>query len=499
MNYTSTRGTVAVNETYALLHGLAEDGGLYVPALFPTNCLSYNDIKDKPYQEVAAVVLAKLFPCFSEAHLKEMINSAYSDVNFSTRDIAPLHSLLEKVSVLELFHGRTQAFKDMALSLFPYLLVAAKEAEGEDKEVLILTATSGDTGKAALEGFKDVPGTHIQVFYPTDGVSPMQAEQMQKQEGANVNVTAIHGNFDDAQQFLKRLFVDADTAKEVAEKGVMFSSANSINIGRLAPQVVYYVNAYAELVAQGAIHEDEAFNVVVPTGNFGNILAAYYAKKMGIPIGKLICASNQNNVLTDFFRTGTYDMNRPFYTTISPSMDILESSNFERFLYYISGEDSERTAQWMKDLKSTGKLSVNEEEFKRVQANFSGAYVSDEETKAIIEQVYNSYGYLMDPHTAVAMGAYMKELEAHPEDGARHTIIASTAHPFKFPTPICEALDIKVGSTPYESLDNISAVTGVAFPKQLAALKVKSLRFTKAIDKENMKQEILDFVDTFSK
>ena len=275
--------------------------------------------------------------------------------------------------------------------------------------------------------------------------------------------------------------------------------ANSINIGRLAPQVVYYVNAYAELVAQGAIHEDEAFNVVVPTGNFGNILAAYYAKKMGIPIGKLICASNQNNVLTDFFRNGTYDMNRPFYTTISPSMDILESSNFERFLYYISGEDSERTAQWMKDLKSTGKLSVNEEEFKRVQANFSGAYVNDEETKAIIEQVYNSYGYLMDPHTAVAMGAYMKELEAHPEDGARHTIIASTAHPFKFPTPICEALDIKVGSTPYESLDNISAVTGVAFPKQLAALKAKSLRFTKAIDKENMKQEILDFVDTFSK
>lgn len=220
---------------------------------------------------------------------------------------------------------------------------------------------------------------------------------------------------------------------------------------------------------------------------------------MGIPIGKLICASNQNNVLTDFFKTGTYDMNRPFYTTISPSMDILESSNFERFLYYISGEDSERTAQWMKDLKSTGKLSVNEEEFKRVQANFSGAYVNDEETKAIIEQVYNSYGYLMDPHTAVAMGAYMKELETHPEDGARHTIIASTAHPFKFPTPICEALDIKVGSTPYESLDNISAVTGVAFPKQLAALKTKSLRFTKAIDKENMKQEILDFVDTFSK
>lgn len=220
---------------------------------------------------------------------------------------------------------------------------------------------------------------------------------------------------------------------------------------------------------------------------------------MGIPIGKLVCASNQNNVLTDFFENGTYDMNRPFYTTISPSMDILESSNFERFLYYISGEDSERTAGWMKDLKSTGKLTVNEEEFKRVKANFAGAYVSDEETKAIIQQVYNSYGYVMDPHTAVAMGAYMKELEKHPEDGARHTVIASTAHPFKFPTPICEALDIKVGDTPYESLDNISAVTGVAFPKQLEALQSKPLRFTKVIDKENMKQEILDFVNTFSK
>lgn len=499
MKYTSTRSDVTVSETYALLHGLAEDGGLYVPALFPENTLSYQDVADKNYQEIAQVVLGKLFPCFSQEHLKEMINAAYSSANFDTPDIAPLHSLLERLSVLELFHGRTQAFKDMALSLFPYLLVAAKEAEGEDKEVLILTATSGDTGKAALEGFKDVKGTHIQIFYPTDGVSPMQKEQMQKQEGANVNVTAIYGNFDDAQQFLKRLFVDKETAQEVAHKGVMFSSANSINIGRLAPQVVYYVATYAELVATGAIHEDEAFNVVVPTGNFGNILAAYYAKKMGIPIGKLICASNKNNVLTDFFKDGSYDMNRPFYTTISPSMDILESSNFERFLYYISGEDSERTAGWMKDLKTTGKLTVNEDEFKRVQANFSGAYVDDEETKAIIEQVYNSYGYLLDPHTAVAMGAYMKELEKDPAIGTRHTVIAATAHPFKFPSPICQALDIQEGHTPYESLENISAVTGVSFPKQLAALKTKELRFTKAINKEDMKQEILSFVDSFAK
>ena len=461
MKYTSTRSHETVSETFALLNGLASDGGLYVPATFPEQCLSYRDVADKSYEEIALVVLSKLFTTFTEAELETMIRSAYNTVNFDTPDMAPMHSLLERVSVLELFHGRTQAFKDMALSLFPYLLVAAKQAEKETKDVLILTATSGDTGKAALEGFKDVPGTHIQVFFPTDGVSPMQQEQMQKQEGAK------------------------------------FSSANSINIGRLAPQVVYYVAAYAELVNTGAIHEDEAFNVVVPTGNFGNILAAYYAKRMGIPVGKLICASNQNNVLADFFSTGIYDMNRPFYTTISPSMDILESSNFERFIYYVSGENAELTSERMKALKAEGKFSVTPEELQAVQKEFAGAYVDDDMTKAVIEQVYNSYGYVMDPHTAVAMGAYMKELETHPEDGHRHTVIASTAHPFKFPTPICEALDIKVGSTPYESLDNISAVTGVGCPKQLAELQHKPLRFTKVIPKESMKEEILSFVDTF--
>lgn len=277
----------------------------------------------------------------------------------------------------------------------------------------------------------------------------------------------------------------------------MFSSANSINIGRLAPQVVYYVATYAHLVDIGAIHKDEAFNVVVPTGNFGNILAAYYAKMMGIPVGKLICASNRNNVLTDFFKTGVYNMNRPFYTTLSPSMDIVESSNFERFLYYISGQDADVTKKRMADLKATGKLSVSETEKKQIDGQFAGVYCNDEETKAIIEQVYNSYGYLLDPHTAVAFGAYMKELHVHPEDGARHTVIAATAHPFKFPPVICQALDIREGDTPYDSLENISAVTGVAFSKPLEALKDKELRFTKVIDKENMRHEILDFIDTF--
>ena len=496
--YQSTRDeNNKVTASQAILQGLATDGGLFTPTSLPEVALDFDALKDASYQEVARLVLSAFLDDFTEEELDYCINSAY-DEKFDIPAIAPVVKLGNQYN-LELFHGSTIAFKDMALSILPYLLTTSAKKQGVDNKIVILTATSGDTGKAAMAGFADVPGTEIIVFYPKDGVSKIQELQMTTQTGNNTHVVAITGNFDDAQQFLKRLFVDKATAEEVAAKGVMFSSANSINIGRLAPQVVYYVNAYAELVAQGAIHEDEAFNVVVPTGNFGNILAAYYAKKMGIPIGKLICASNQNNVLTDFFENGTYDMNRPFYTTISPSMDILESSNFERFLYYISGEDSERTAGWMKDLKATGKLTVNEEEFKRIKTDFAGAYVDDEETKAIIEQVYNSYGYVMDPHTAVAMGAYMKELEKHPEDGARHTVIASTAHPFKFPTPICEALDIKVGETPYESLDNISAVTGVAFPKQLEALQSKPLRFTKAIDKENMKQEILDFVDTFSK
>lgn len=497
MNYKSTRGDKQVSETYALLHGLAEDGGLYVPAHFPSKCLQYKELEDKSYQEIAALVLSKFFDSFKAEALEDMLHGAYSKANFAVPEIISLHSLQERLTVLELFQGRTQAFKDMALSLFPYLLVAAKKAEGEEKEILILTATSGDTGKAALEGFKDVAGTHIQVFYPTDGVSPMQQEQMQKQEGANVCVTAIRGNFDDAQQFLKRLFVDQEVNKLVQEKGVLFSSANSINIGRLAPQVVYYVATYAELVATGAIHEDEAFNVVVPTGNFGNILAAYFAKRMGVPIGTLLCASNKNNVLTDFFETGIYDMERPFFTTLSPSMDILESSNFERFLYFMVEENAKRTTELMQELKATGKLQVTPEELKLVQRDFVAAYVDDEETTAIIEQVYNSFGYLMDPHTAVAMGAYMKYLETNPRSGSRHTVIAATAHPFKFPPALCKALSIDGGETAYESLHRLSAVTGVAFPKALAALEHKSLRFTEVIDKDDMKDAILSFVDTF--
>ena len=487
MNYTSTRGTVAVNETYALLHGLAEDGGLYVPSLFPTNCLTYNDVKDKNYQEVAAVVLAKLFPCFSEAHLNEMINSAYSDANFSTRDIAPMHSLLEKVSVLELFHGRTQAFKDMALSLFPYLLVAAKEAEGENKEVLILTATSGDTGKAALEGFKDVPGTHIQVFYPTDGVSPMQAEQMQKQEGENVNVTAIHGNFDDAQQFLKRLFVDKATAEEVAAKGVMFSSANSINIGRLIPQVAYYVYGYAKLVERGVISDGDKINIVVPTGNFGNILAAYYAGKMGIPVNRFICASNENNVLTDFFNTGVYDINREFYLTNSPSMDILISSNLERLLYHLAGNDGAEIRSLMEALDTKKKYEVSET-IRNGMKDFYGGCANVEETNEAVGRMYRENGYLMDTHTAVAYKVYEDYVK---ETGDRTpALIASTASAYKFADSVAHSIGLGDEENGFEYVRALAEKTGVRVPAGLKDLDKKEIRHRGVIKVSEMPEAV---------
>lgn len=497
MQYKSTRGSQVVTDTYALLHGLAEDGGLYVPSEFPVQSLRYEDIAERSYEEIALVVLRQFFPSFTEDDLTALIGQAYNTENFAHERIVPLASLEDDVSIMELFHGRTQAFKDLALSLFPYLLVKAKELEGEDREVLILTATSGDTGKAALEGFKNVAGTHIQVFYPTDGVSPMQQEQMQKQDGDNVNVVAIRGNFDDAQQFLKRTFVDAELNRLMHENGVVFSSANSINIGRLIPQVVYYVAAYGQMVDDGIIVENEVFDVVVPTGNFGNILAAYYAKQMGIPVGRLICASNRNHVLTDFFKTGIYDMNREFYATNSPSMDILESSNFERFLYYVTGEDATRTKALMQSLKETGSLRISEDELALVQSEFAAAYLDEDETRVMIERIYNSYGYVLDPHTAVAVGAWRKTSGKTGAESVQHTLIAGTAHPFKFPNAICESLGIELGATPYESLENIGAVTGVGLPQELAVLADKPVRFATVIDKDEMKDSIIKFVQTF--
>lgn len=497
MNFRSTRSSECVSPSFALLHGLAQDGGLYVPESFPENVLDYKQLAGKTYQEIVAVVLSHFFTNFSDEERKQMIASAYNEETFRDEQIVPLHSMDTDLSISELFHGRTLAFKDLALSLFPYLLTAAKKQEKEDRNILILTATSGDTGKAALEGFKNVPGTNIMVFYPSEGVSPMQKQQMQKQEGNNVNVSAIYGNFDDAQSFLKRVFTNKAVNEYADKKGVLFSSANSINVGRLFPQVAYYVSTYVSLVDTGCINEGEAFDVVVPTGNFGNILAGYFAKKMGIPIGQLICASNKNNVLSDFFETGIYDMKRPFYTTSSPSMDILLSSNFERFLFYVSGENAGKVAQWEKELQTTGRMAVTTESLKILRKDFAGGWINDAETRAVINHVYNDYGYLLDPHTAVAYGVY---LNRHKQGvgSSRHTIIMSTAHPYKFPPVICEALALKTAADPFDMLTDIGAVTGIALPKPLADLQNKPVRFSDAIPKEEMKQAVLSFVDSIS-
>ncbi len=494
MKFKSTRSNECVTPSYALLHGLAQDGGLYVPETFPENVLDYKTLAGKSYQDIAAVVLSYFFTNFTEEERKAMIASAYNATTFRDDRIVPLHSIDTDLSIAELFHGRTLAFKDLALSLFPYLLTAAKKQEQETRDILILTATSGDTGKAALEGFKDVPGTNIMVFYPSEGVSPMQKQQMQKQEGANVKVSAIYGNFDDAQSFLKRVFTNAEVNAYANDKGVLFSSANSINIGRLFPQVAYYVSTYVNLVDNGAISEGELFDVVVPTGNFGNILAGYFAKKMGVPIGELICASNKNKVLADFFKTGVYDMNRDFYTTDSPSMDILLSSNFERFLFYVAGQDAAKVAQWEKDLAETGKMAVTKDELKTLQDEFVGGWIDDDETEAVINHVYNDFGYLLDPHTAVAYGVY---LNRHKQglDAGRHTVIMSTAHPYKFPPTIVKALALTPYADPFDELKEISILTGMALPKPLLDLQQKPVRFETAIAKEDMKQAVLSFVD----
>ena len=361
MNYKSTRNNEkTVNSSYAVLHGLAGDGGLYIPENLPSVDLNYDILKDMSYQETAFYVLKEFFPDLGDEELKKSINNAYNTDTFNTPEIAPVAKLDQNISLTELFHGRTLAFKDLALSLFPYLLTASKKAENEKNDILILTATSGDTGKAALEGFRDVPGIKIIVFYPKNGVSPMQEDQMRKQLGGNVDIVAIEGNFDDAQSAVKDIFSSQEFKNLCQENNTTFSSANSINIGRLFPQIVYYVTTYVNLRNKGIITENEKFNVVVPTGNFGNILAAFIAKKMGIPIDKLISASNENNVLADFFKTGTYNKERPFYTTNSPSMDILLSSNFERYLYYVTGENSSRIfngSSYCCRLCSSGKIS----------------------------------------------------------------------------------------------------------------------------------------------
>lgn len=432
--YKSTRNSdLRVTASKAILTGLSPDGGLFVPESVPALGVSLSKLKGMSYQETAYTVMKQFLTDFTEEELKECIAKAY-DEKFDTESIAPLVKV-DNTYYLELFHGATIAFKDMALSILPHLLTVSAKKNEVKNDIVILTATSGDTGKAAMAGFADVAGTRIIVFYPKDGVSKVQELQMTTQKGGNVDVVAIHGNFDNAQSGVKAMFEDKELAEELAEKGYQFSSANSINIGRLVPQVAYYVYAYGMLMENGEIEEGEKVNVVVPTGNFGNILAAFYAKEMGIPIGRLVCASNENKVLFDFFKTGVYDKNREFVLTSSPSMDILISSNLERLIYLIAGEDSDRTAGLMDALKQCGKYEISDDMHRKLK-NITGGYATENQTAEEIKRVYEKTGYVIDTHTAVA--SYVCRQTCGDEEKC---IIASTASPYKFVKSVMTAID----------------------------------------------------------
>lgn len=466
--YKSTRSSQEpVTASMAILKGLTDDGGLFVPDHIPALDKSLKELAGMRYQEIAYEVMKLYLTDFTEEELKGCIEKAY-DRKFDTEVIAPLAEV-DNAYFLELFHGATIAFKDMALSILPHLLTTSARKNHIKDEIVILTATSGDTGKAAMAGFADVEGTRIVVFYPKDGVSPIQEKQMVTQKGANTFVVGICGNFDDAQTGVKKIFSDRQLAAEMAEQGFRLSSANSINIGRLVPQIVYYVYAYARLLSEGKLVEGEKINVVVPTGNFGNILAAFYAKNMGLPIGKLICASNDNKVLYDFFQTGVYDRNREFVLTSSPSMDILISSNLERLIYRIAGDDPEQNARLMAALSGQGRYEITEQ-MRDGLKDFCGGYASEEETAATIRRIYKNYGYVIDPHTAVAASVFGKYTEKTGDETA--TVIASTASPFKFTRSVMNAIDGKYDSmTDFELVDELSGLANVAVPAAIEEIR----------------------------
>ena len=485
--YKSTRdSSLRVTASQAVLMGLAPDGGLFVPEEIPSLSVDLERLGSMTYQETALEVLKHFLADYTEEELKDCINKAY-DEKFDTQVIAPL-AKAGGVYYLELFHGPTIAFKDMALSILPHLMTTAARKNQVDKEIVILTATSGDTGKAAMAGFADVPGTRIIVFYPRDGVSQVQKLQMITQKGDNVDVVAVKGNFDDAQSGVKTLFEDRELAGRLAAKGCQFSSANSINIGRLVPQVVYYVYSYAALLAKGEIADGEKINVVVPTGNFGNILAACYAKQMGVPIAKLICASNENKVLFDFFATGCYDKNREFILTSSPSMDILISSNLERLIYQTAGRDAEKNNAYMKALNETGRYEITDEMREQLK-DFYGNFASEEETAAAIKDVYEKTGYIMDTHTAVAKSVYEK-YKADTADETK-TIIASTASPYKFTRSVMNAIDPAYDSqSDFELVDELNRLSGVPVPQAIEDIRSAPVLHDTVCGKEEMCGEV---------
>lgn len=495
MLYTSTRNSsVRVSASKAIADGISPDGGLYIPTEIPK--VSLSEIKELcalDYIGRAKKILGLYLSDFSEEELSMCVSGAYKKGKFLSEKTAPTVKLHDNVNVLELFRGPTCAFKDMALQILPYLMTVSAEKNLDNKEIVILVATSGDTGKAALEGFKDVKGTRILVFYPDNGVSPMQKLQMTSQEGGNVGVCAIKGNFDDAQTGVKSIFTNREILNKFEENNIVFSSANSINWGRLAPQIVYYFSSYCDMVESGAVSFGESVNFVVPTGNFGNILAAYFAKEMGLPVKKLICASNANNVLTDFIKTGVYDRNREFFTTVSPSMDILISSNLERLLYLLCGRNSDTVNEWFASLGETGRYEVSEEVKKKISEVFSAGFCDDEKTKATIKETYEKYGYLADTHTAVALAVLSDYLE---ETGDKTPVsVASTASPFKFSASVLSALGENADElSEFEALEKLSSITKTEAPEKLAGLKNKSVRFDKVINKNEMADAVFEML-----
>lgn len=483
--YESTRNKECkASASSAILNGLAQDGGLYMLRDLSEIKVDLNTILNLNYYEIAELVLGKLLDDYTSEEIHNCVHAAYEH-KFEAEDITPLVKVGD-VHLLELFHGPTSAFKDVALSILPHLVTTALKKHGVDDEIIILTATSGDTGKAALAGFKDVENTKIMVFYPEEGVSAVQKRQMETQTGRNVCVASIKGNFDDAQSSVKQIFTNHELAAEMKKNHQQFSSANSINIGRLTPQVVYYFKAYADLVNRSEIQLGEEVNFVVPTGNFGNILAGYLAKQMGIPVAKFICASNDNNILTDFIKTGVYDRNREFKKTLSPSMDILISSNLERLLYLLCGCDNEQVKQWMDDLQNNGKYAIGEQLLHKLQEDFWADCADDNKTKKMIKECYEKNNYVLDTHTAVAYAAALKFKEQQIND--KKLVVLSTASPYKFVGSVYEAISNQHDEDEFALMNKIKALTGVNIPKNLAQLNEMPILHNNHLAKEDMEQ-----------
>ncbi len=496
MLYNSTQNTEeVVSSAKAIAQGISKDGGLFVPQEFPKyDENTFKSLLTKSYNDRAKKVFSDFLTDFTSEEIADCVDKAYTSEKFGSENPAPLVCLGvdgQELNILELWHGPTCAFKDMALQILPHFLTKSLKKTCDGKTAVILVATSGDTGKAALEGFKNVDNTKIIVFYPVDGVSPMQKHQMNTQEGSNVKVCAIKGNFDDAQTGVKRIFTTESVNEKLGEHNMLFSSANSINWGRLLPQIVYYISAYCDMVNTGKIKFGDEINVVVPTGNFGNILAAYYASLMGLPINKFICASNSNNVLTDFIKTGVYDKNRQFFTTISPSMDILVSSNLERLLYKLSGNSDIAVKEWMNALKTDGRYEVPDDVKSLINNKFYGGFCDDVQTKDTISKLFENNDYLCDTHTAVAVNVYEQYVT---ETGDKTpSVIASTASPYKFSKSVLEAVstDADLPETEFDMVDKLNAVSGMNVPEPLANLKNKTVRFSDVTEVNEMEDYVL--------